>query len=153
MNDNAKICLVCSSGGHLLELLSLKDFWSSYSRFWVTFEKDDVAFLLKTEVVYFAYHPTIRNIKNFIKNMLLAFKILKKESPQCVISTGAGVGVPFIYLAKLFKIKTIYIESMTRVEKLSLTGRLVYRVSDHFLVQWPELAHKYKRATYQGQII
>ena len=85
--------------------------------------------------------------------MILSFKILNKERPDLIISTGAGIAVPFIYIAKIFKIKTIYIESLTRVEKLSLTGKLIYPIVDLLLVQWPELEKKYSKAKFKGQII
>lgn len=148
-----KLCLVCSSGGHFLELFYLKEFWQSHDRFWVTFLEKDVMPLLKNERSYDAYHPTNRNVVNFIRNIFLAFRLLKKERPDCLVSTGAGVAVPFIYAAKMLGIKTVYLELMTRVERLSLTGALVYPVVDHLLVQWPELAAKYKKAVFKGRLI
>jgi len=143
-----KLCLVCSPGGHLFELNSLEAFWKKHERFWVTFHSSDVEYLLNKEKVYFAYRPTNRNILNLIRNFLLAVNILKKERPNVVVTSGAGVGVPFIYIAKMFNIKTIYIESLTRIEDISLSGKMVYFVVDHFLVQWPELTKKYRKAMY-----
>jgi len=148
-----KICLVCSSGGHFFELHSLKKFWSQHEHFWVTFLKEDTRYLLQKEKVYWAYQPTNRNVKNLFKNFFLAWRILRREKPDIVISTGAGVGVPFLYLARFFKKKTIYIESMTRINELSLSGKLVYVIANHFFVQWPELSNKYKKARFKGQVI
>jgi hypothetical protein len=56
-------------------------------------------------------------------------------------------------MGKILGIKTIYIESLTRVRTLSLSGRLVYPVAQYILVQWPELAYKYKKAIFRGQVI
>jgi len=150
-----KIALVCSSGGHFLELHALKEFWQKAERFWVTFPGPDTKNLLdeKGEKVYWAFHPTNRNLKNLIKNFRLAGSILKREKPDAVISTGAGVAVPFILRARLAGIRTVFIESLTFTRELSLTGRLVYHVSDQFLVQWPELCQHYQRARFQGQVI
>ncbi|KPJ65845.1 MAG: hypothetical protein AMJ43_09865 [Coxiella sp. DG_40] len=148
-----KICLVCSSGGHFFTLRSLQELWNRYDRFWVTFPAADTKFFLRTEKAYWAYYPTNRNIKNFIKNLFLAFKILQEQKPDVIISTGAGVAVPFMYMGKILRIKTIYIESLTRIETFSLSGKLAYPVVDCMLVQWPELASKYKRAIYRGQVI
>lgn len=147
-----KLCLVCSSGGHFFQLYYLKDFWLKYERLWVTFFKQDTRYLLREEKVYWAYKPSNRNIKNLFRNLYLTWQILQKEKPDVVISTGAGVSVPFLYLARLFKKKTIYIESITRVNELSLSGRLVYPIVHHFFVQWPELERKYKKAEFKGQI-
>ena len=148
-----KLCLVCSSGGHLFELYALKPFWSRFERFWVTFAKEDAHYLIREEKVYWAYHPTNRNIKNFLKNFYLAFQILRRENPEVIISTGAGVGVPFLYVGKLLGKKVIYIESMTRINELSLSGKLVYLVVNYLFVQWPDLAQRLKKAEFRGQVI
>ena len=58
----------------------------------------------------------------------------------------------FLILGSLLGIKTVYIESLARIHELSLSGRLVYPFVDRFLVQWPELEHKYSRAQYQGRV-
>ncbi|MCJ0604623.1 UDP-N-acetylglucosamine--LPS N-acetylglucosamine transferase, partial [Enterococcus cecorum] len=105
-----KVCLVGSSGGHLTHLYMLKPFWKDKDRFWVTFDKEDARSLLNNEKMYKCYYPTNRNVKNLIRNTLLAVKILFKEKPDLIISSGAAVAVPFFYLGKLFGAKTIYIE-------------------------------------------
>ncbi len=148
-----KLCLVCSSGGHFIELYSLEAFWKDREHFWVTFPGADTEVLLKNEKKYWGYHPTNRNILNFIRNLLLAIIILKKERPDVLVSTGAGIGAPFIYVAKFMGIKTIYIESLTFTDKLSLTGKLVYFAADHFLVQWKALADRHGKAKFEGNIL
>jgi UDP-N-acetylglucosamine:LPS N-acetylglucosamine transferase len=148
-----KIGLICSSGGHFLQLYLLRDSWNKFDHFWVTFNSCDINCLLKSEKLFFASSPTNRNIKNLLKNSFLAFKILLKEKPDMIVSTGAGVAVPFIYVAKLLGIKTVYIESVTRVNELSLSGKLIYPVIDNLIVQWPQLAKKYKKAKFTGQVI
>ena len=148
-----KICLVCSSGGHFFELYCLRSLWGNSDHFWVTFPGSDTHQLLKGKKVYWAYFPTNRSVKNLIRNLLMAWRILLKEKPSVMISTGAGVSVPFFYLGRILGMKTIYIESMTRINDLSLTGKLVYPVVENFFVQWPELALKYSRAKFSGQVI
>jgi len=148
-----KICLVCSAGGHFFELYSLNPVWRSYPRFWVTFNREDTRYLLEGEKAYWAFAPTNRNPKNFLRNFILAAQILFREKPDAIISTGAGVAVPFLYFGWLTGRRTIYIESMTRVTNLSLTGRLVYPVARHFFVQWPQLAGLYRRVRFKGQVV
>lgn len=148
-----KVCLVCSSGGHFYELYCLRGAWSTHERFWVTFLGQDTRYILRDEKVYTAYSPTNRSLKNLIRNLFLAWRVLVKERPRVLVSTGAGVCVPFFFLAPLWGIKTVYIESLARIEELSLTGRLVYRFVDEFIVQWPELAERYGKAKYEGQLL
>lgn len=147
-----KICLVGSSGGHLTHLYMLKPFWEKRDRFWVTFDKEDANSLLHEEKVYHCYYPTNRNIKNLIRNTFLAAKVLKKEKPDLIISSGAAVAVPFFYLGRLMKKKLIYIEVYDRIDKPTLTGRLVYPVTDCFIVQWEEQKTVYKKAVNLGSI-
>ncbi len=150
--QNLKICLVGSSGGHLTHLYVLKPFWKDKNRFWVTFDKEDARSLLKDEKVYPCYFPTNRNIKNLIRNTFLAIRVLKKEKPDLIISSGAAVAVPFFYLGKLFGTKTIYIEVFDRINKPTLTGKLVYPVTDRFIVQWEEMKKVYPKAINLGSI-
>ena len=69
------------------------------------------------------------------------------------ISTGAGVAVSFLLAARMLGIKTVYVESLARIHELSMSGRMLYPVVDRFLVQWPELAEKYPRATFGGRVV
>ena len=105
-----KVCLVGSSGGHLTHLYMLKPFWQNKDRFWVTFDKEDARSKLKDEKMYGCHYPTNRNLKNLIKNTFLAIKVLRKERPDVIISSGAAVAVPFFYIGKLMGAKLIYIE-------------------------------------------
>jgi UDP-N-acetylglucosamine:LPS N-acetylglucosamine transferase len=85
---------------------------------------------------------------------LKIFRILVKERPLLIISTGAEIAIPAFYLGKLFRSKTIFIESWTRVVDPTGTGRIVYPVSDVFLVQWERLLQKYgNKARYEGAIL
>ena len=150
--ESDKVCLVGSSGGHLTHLYLLKPFWEEKERFWVTFGKDDAKSILEDEKMYECYFPTNRNIKNLIKNTFLAIKIIRKEKPKLIISSGAGVAVPFFYIGKIFGAKTIFIEVFDRIDKPTITGKLVYPVTDIFIVQWEETKKVYPKAINLGGI-
>ena len=149
---NLKICLVGSSGGHLTHLYMLKPFGKNKKHFWVTFNKEDARSLLSGERMYSCYYPTNRSIKALIKNTAIAWKVLRKERPNLIISTGAAVAVPFFYLGKLFGAKLIYIEVFDRIDKPTLTGKMVYPIVDEFIVQWEEQKKVYPKAINLGSI-
>ena len=152
-NDNTlKVCLVGSSGGHLTHLYMLKDYWKDKERFWVTFNKVDANSLLKEEKKYYCHYPTNRNIVNLIKNTILAIRVIKKERPNLIISSGAAVAVPFFYIGKLVGAKLVYIEVFDRINKPTLTGKLVYPITDRFIVQWEEMKNVYPKAINLGSI-
>lgn len=147
-----KVCLVGSSGGHLTHLYMLKDFWKDKDRFWVTFDKEDARSILENEKVIPCHYPTNRNIKNLIKNTFLAIRVLLKEKPDLIISSGAAVAVPFFYIGKILGAKLIYIEVFDRIDKPTVTGKLVYPIADKFIVQWEEQKKVYPKAVNLGSI-
>lgn len=147
-----KICFVGSSGGHLTHLYMLKPFWENKDRFWVTFEKEDAKSMLQDEKLIGCYYPTNRSLKALIKNTILACRVLRKERPDLIVSSGAAVAVPFFYIGKLYGAKTIYIEVFDRIDKPTLTGKLVYPVTDKFIVQWEEMKEVYPKAIFLGSI-
>jgi len=148
-----KLCLVCSSGGHLQELLRLRHSWEGRDRFWVTFPGWDTDELLCHEHVIHAHHPTNRNLWNLFRNTLVAWRVLRKHRPDVILSTGAGIAIPFFWIGRLLGIRSIFVESLTRIESLSLTGRLVRPVATRFFVQWPELARRVPGVRFGGSIL
>lgn len=147
-----KVCLVGSSGGHLTHLYMLKPFWQNKDRFWVTFPKDDAKSLLKGEKLYPCYYPTNRSIRALIKNLKIAKNIISKEKPDLIISCGAAVAVPFFIVGKIYGAKCIFIEVFDRINKPTITGRLVYPIADKFIVQWEEQKKVYPKAINLGSI-
>jgi len=134
------LLLVCSSGGHLLQMLEMHDAWEPFERLWVTFDKSDARSLLRDERVIHAFGPTNRSIPNLLRNLRLATRLLWAERPSVILTTGAGVAVPFAWIGRLMGIRTIYVESVTRIDELSLSARLIAPVATQVFAQWPELA-------------
>lgn len=145
-----KICLVCSHGGHLTELLRLIDAFEGHEWFFMTY---DVVRTRKLKRKYL-----LKNIgKDPLKLLTIIpgiLRILHREKPDLIVSTGAEIAIPVFYIGKLlFGIKTVYIESWCRIKEPSHTGRIVYPVSDWFLVQWTPLLKKYgSKARYKGAV-
>jgi len=147
-----KICFVGSSGGHLTHLYMLKPFWHDKERFWATFDKEDARSLLAGEKIYPVYYPSNRSLKALFINTFRAIKILCKERPDLIISSGAAPAIPFFWIGKLMGAKTIYIEVFDRIDKPTIAGKLCYPVTDRFIVQWEEMKQVYKKAEYLGSI-
>jgi beta-1,4-N-acetylglucosaminyltransferase len=151
---NARVCFVASSGGHLLQLVHLAEALDRSDRdeLWVSFETRDAVSLLRNKPCVWAFAPTNRSLVNLIRNFRLAFRVLRHFRATAVVSTGAGIGVPFIYAARLLGITTIFIESFSRITEPSLTARLVRPVATHVFVQWPELQDLLPGSQYEGAI-
>jgi UDP-N-acetylglucosamine:LPS N-acetylglucosamine transferase len=85
-------------------------------------------------------------------NLLLAWRLVRTRRPRTVVTTGAGIAVPFCYVARLFGCRVVYVECLSRVSEPSLTGRLVAPVVHDFYVQWPQLVAQYRDARYVGTV-
>jgi len=145
--------IVASPGGHLLQMLALEPSWSELERTWVTLRSPDVEYLLAGEEdVVYGHGPTPRNVPNFFRNLRLAWRVLRDRDPAVIVSTGAGLALPFFVLGRLQRRRLVYVESITRVDRLALTGRLVYPLVDAFFVQWESLTSR-RRARYHGSVL
>lgn len=152
-DSETRALLVCSPGGHLMQMLALQPAWRDLPHTWVTLPAADTLALLASENVVFAHSPTNRNIKNLLRNLLLAQRVVRHQRPQVILSTGAGVTVPFFFFGKLTGARLVYVESLTRVTEISLTGKLVYRLCNRFFVQWPDAAAVRRRIEFAGRVL
>jgi UDP-N-acetylglucosamine:LPS N-acetylglucosamine transferase len=146
------LLLICSSGGHLLQMLALRPAWEGFEHAWVAFDKSDTRSLLARERVIHAHGPTNRNIPNLLRNLRVAWRVVRDERPAAILTTGAGLAVPFAWVARLHGIPTVYVESFTRIDRLSLSARLIAPVARRVYVQWPELAARERRTHFAGNL-
>ena len=150
--DRYRVLLVCSSGGHLAQLMRLRPWWETLDRSWACFPLADARSLLEGERVDWVHHPTTRNLPNLVRNLVLAVRVLRRERPDVIVSTGAGAAVPFFWIGRLLRCRTVFLEVFDRVDSATLTGRLCAPVTDLMLVQWPEQRALYRRAVVAGTV-
>jgi len=149
-----RLMIVCSSGGHLFEMICLRRFWEGKDRVWGTFPTAEARNLLADETeVHWAAFPTVRNVPNLLRNVRLAWRLIRAVRPAMVVTTGSGVAAPFLWLAWLHGIPTVFVESITRITELSLTARMVRPFATRLLVQWPELASRTAGVEHHGRIV
>jgi UDP-N-acetylglucosamine:LPS N-acetylglucosamine transferase len=147
------VLLVASSGGHLAQLLALEPWWRERRRTWVTFGTEDARSQLDGEEAAWAYHPTTRSVLNLVRNFGLAVRVLRRERPDVVVSTGAAVAFPFFLIAKLMRVPTVYIEVYDRLDSPTLTGKMCRPITDLFCVQWEEQTRFYPHAKVIGSLL
>lgn len=147
------LLLIGSSGGHLAQLVALEPWSRGHHRRWVSFDTPDAISVLQGEDVIWAHHPTTRHLPNLLRNTRLAWRILRGERPDVLVSTGAGVAVPFFVLARLMGIPTVYLEVYDRLDTPTLTGRLCRPFTDRMLVQWQEQTVFYPGAEVVGCVL
>ena len=145
--------LVCSPGGHLIQMLSLEPSWREFETTWVTLPGADVDYLLDGKDVVRGSGPTNRSLANLFRNLRLAWRIVRSERPAVILSTGAGLAVPFFLVGRLHRCRCVYVESLTRIDRLSLSGRMVYPLASAFFAQWPAAAATRRRARHAGSLL
>ncbi len=106
-------------------------------------------------------YPTFRHVQTFefnpvqfMRALLQSYHIMREEKPDLIFSSGAQIAIPFFWLSPFFRVRTIFLEVITRVREPTLTGRAVYPFADLFLVQHEEMLPRYgKRAKYAGCVL
>lgn len=155
---NNRVVFISSTGGHLEELLQLRPTMEKYDYFIIT-EKTKTNEKLKdkfeNKVGYLVYGTR----KNLIKyafvmfiNMVKSFIYYLRIKPNVIVTTGTHTAVMMCYIGKLFGSKIIFIETYANRETKTLAGRLVYPISDLFIVQWKEMLKIYPKAEYFGGV-
>jgi UDP-N-acetylglucosamine:LPS N-acetylglucosamine transferase len=134
-------------------LLALEPWWRDRERTWVTFRTPDAVAHLKDERTVWAFHPTTRSGVNALRNFWLALRTIPAFRPDVIISTGAGVALPFFVVGRLRAIPTVYVEVYDRIELRTLTGRLCRPFTSLFCVQWEEQRLLYPEATLIGSLL
>jgi beta-1,4-N-acetylglucosaminyltransferase len=162
-----RIILTLTGGGFLWEAKSLlKNLGNDYeyhfvSLYYPTWKVKTKDIPKEGEVHYISIVTTMAD-KDFLKkmkNLMVSFKdtykVMRKVNPSAVICVGTSIAVPLCFWAKYFRKKAIFIETITRVTKPSLTGKILstFRLCDRFYVQWPEAVKLYRGAVYKGTVL
>ncbi|KAJ8278003.1 hypothetical protein GJAV_G00082680 [Gymnothorax javanicus] len=178
---SVSLLVVAGSGGHTTEILRLVDSLSqAYSpRHYVIADTDKMsehkirsleASRNETDAPpKFTVHriPRSREVRqswgsSFISTLnalLYSIPLVFRLRPDVVLCNGPGTCVPLCVAGLLLgtlgmkKVIIIYVESICRVQTLSLSGKILYHLSDYFFVQWSSLKDKYPRSIYIGRIV
>ena len=151
LNRNIKICFAASSGGHLAQILALEPLMREYPSFLLTEKAGGKSSIgIDTYYIKQVNRKEWRCLFYLFINAWASFKILIKEKPDVIISTGVLAVIPLCLIGKLMGKKLIYIESFAKVNTGTITGRVLYRFADYFFVQWEAMKEIYPKAIYKG---
>jgi len=152
--NDKNVLMVCARGGHFTELIELVNAFNGFNKTLVTYGGDYVLESEYFDKVYLVSNPLggLFNMGIFLLNTI---KIIFRTRPAVVFSTGSEIAIPFFFFCKLFyRSRLIYVECSAQVYNPSGTGKLIYPITDLFLVQWKTLLKKYgKKAKYVGGLL
>lgn len=149
-----KVIFAASSGGHLEQLLMLRPLMDKYDSVFVT-EKTEYNVGDINKKTYYLKQINRKELLFPLKlliNFGRSFRIVLKEKPKVMITTGVLAIIPLALLVKATGGKLVYIESFAKVTSQTLSGKLLYRYADQFYVQWEEMLQFYPEAIYLGGI-
>jgi len=140
------LLIVCSPGGHFREAKSLIEGLEGVKFCFAMHlpspdNQKDMGDLLVTV-------PHAERDIRIVLQYIYALYVIMRTRPKVILSTGAMIGVTFGFIGKFFGCKFIFVESPTRVENLSLSGRICYYLADTFYVRYKTLKIKYEKAIY-----
>ena len=150
-----KVMFISSTGGHLTELLEMSPLFKDYDYSLIT-EKTKSNLYLKEKfqnvhyLVYGTKSHLFTYLFKFTYNIFKSFYLFLKIRPDVVVTTGTHTAVSMCYIAKLFRKKVIYIETLANRETKTMAGKLIYPIADYFLVQWESMLKLYPKAIYIG---
>jgi UDP-N-acetylglucosamine:LPS N-acetylglucosamine transferase len=145
-----KIAAISSGGGHWVELQRIAPAFEYHEVFYVSTHTS----LGETVQGHKFYTIPDASRWNKLKLFVVAyqvFKVMLVNKPDIVISTGAAPGVFGIVAGKLIGAKTIWVDSIANVDKISLSGKLAVHLADRVYTQWPSLAKK--NIVYAGNVL
>ena len=135
-----KLLAISSVGGHWVQLLRLMPAFNEYN---VTFVSTKKSFAGTVNgYKFYAVPDANRNNKfDLIKcALVVGWFVIFVIRPQAVITTGAAPGLLGLIAGKLIGAKTIWIDSIANVEKLSMSGKIATKIADRVYTQWEHLA-------------
>ena len=155
--SNKRVLFISSTGGHLNELLQLKDLFKKYDSYLITEKtKSNLSLKEDNKNVYFLIYGTkdhkLTYIFKFLFNCFISLYLFAKIRPKVIVTTGTHTAVPMCYIGKLFGSKIIYIETFANSKTKTLAGKLVYPIASTFIVQWKDMLKLYPKAIYGGWI-
>ena len=145
-----KICIISSCGGHLTQARMLLPAYAKYEHFYVLNERITLPADMQGRT-YFIRHSE-RDIL-FFANLWEAWRILRRERPDLILSTGAGPAVPFALIGNLLRVPTVFVEDINRISKPSLSGRITYYLAKRFFYQWQALEPFFPRGIWGGPLV
>jgi beta-1,4-N-acetylglucosaminyltransferase len=145
-----KVAVVSSCGGHLTEVRLLRRFYETHEHFYVLNDRVVLPGDMEGKTRFVSLFE--RDL-NFFVNLAEAWRILRAEKPDLIISTGAGIIVPFAICAKVLRIPVLFVETLCRVNHPSLTAKIMYRLADRFFYQWESLGKHFPKGECTGPLL
>ena len=145
-----KLMAVASIGGHWIQLLRIaRPMEEHYEMVYVS-THPKCATMVEGQKFCLTGDFSRSNAWKLIPSFLNAFKTIRKEKPDAIITTGAAPGLIYLFVGTLLGRKTIWIDSIANAEHLSASGRMASKFASRTYTQWKNLAEG--KIQYAGKV-
>lgn len=134
-----KVLAITSGGGHWDEMMVLRqDFDGSDIVYANTFPGlAESSGITRSYLIKDCNRDTPLSIVMCLKDV---YKVIRRERPDVIISTGAAPGLIAVIIGYVLGIKTVWVDSVANSMELSLSGRVAGKLADVWLTQWQHLS-------------
>jgi len=133
------VLAIASGGGHWVQLLRLRPAFGERSVVYAS-----VSELYGEDVPGQTLHvvPDANRDEpwGIVRLALEVARLVWRTRPALVVSTGAAPGLFGLVFGRLLGARTVWVDSVANVERVSLSGRLARPFAQLWLTQWPHLA-------------
>lgn len=145
-----RVLAIASAGGHWVQLLRLTPAFRDQD---ISFVSTDPKFGTTVKDYAFFSVPDANQRDKFqlIRCFLRVSKIVIRERPRVIITTGAAPGLMGIIIGRFVGAKTIWIDSIANAEKISLSGKIAAYFANRVYTQWENLATG--RIKFKGNVL
>ena len=153
-----KLLVGASAGGHANDMRVLLDraaeFWPVAPVAYVTTADTWADELRDTGMrVYVIREADRRTPLRAIQTAFQSLRIVLRERPDAIVTTGAMPMAIMCVWARLLRTKIVWIDCISQTETLSLSGRAIKHLSHLTLTQWPEIAMRTRGVEYAGETL
>ncbi|MGN0063801.1 MAG: glycosyltransferase [Nocardioides sp.] len=117
--------LVANDGGHIMQLHTLRPRLGVDDVVWVTPRTPQTESLLAGETVHWVEPSPPRDMGAVMRNAAACRVLFERHAVSLVVSTGAALALSVLPLARMRNVEAVYIESATRLDSPSLSGRVL----------------------------
>lgn len=151
MSNKKKLLAIASEGGHWIQLRRLEPAFEGMELIYAS-TNSGYSKMLNNNKFYKISDANRWNKLKLIKSFFEVRKIVRKEKPDYIISTGAAPGLFGIIAGKGIGARSIWLDSIANVEKLSMSGRIALKFAYKCFTQWEHLADN-KTIYYTGTVV
>lgn len=136
-----KLLALASGGGHWVQLQRLRPAFDGFETVYVSMF-DSYAEQVAGSRYYVVPDASRFEVRSFAPVFAKAVRILLRERPKALVTTGSAPMLAFVLLARFMGVRTLWVDSIANSERLSSSGRLAKWLAHRVVSQWPDVAER-----------